>query len=94
MKNSKLCVCKKTGELELTSLPPRNLDSLYLISHAGTSKGFLHKPLSPLFPLGTERINANTKSFFKKINEQHRKYKGTVIGIKDRNGRVIEEENQ
>lgn len=41
-----------------------------------------------------ERISRNTKSFFKKVNEQNKKYKGKSTGIKNKDGRVIEEEKE
>ncbi|KAK9695263.1 hypothetical protein QE152_g32707 [Popillia japonica] len=41
-----------------------------------------------------DRANKNTKSFFHKIKEQKKQYKGVVTGIKEKNGRVVEEESQ
>ncbi|KAK9675194.1 hypothetical protein QE152_g40557 [Popillia japonica] len=41
-----------------------------------------------------DRANKNTKSFFQKIKEQKKQYKGVVTGIKEKNGRVVEEESQ
>ena len=35
--------------------------------------------------------NTNTKSFYKRISEQNRTYKGKLSGIKDREGKMIEE---
>ncbi|KAK9701624.1 hypothetical protein QE152_g30461 [Popillia japonica] len=41
-----------------------------------------------------DRANKNTKSFFQKIKEQKKQYKGVVTGIKEKNGRVVKEESQ
>ncbi|KAK9712762.1 hypothetical protein QE152_g24756 [Popillia japonica] len=41
-----------------------------------------------------ERANKNSKSFFKKIKEQKKQYKGVVTSINEKNGRVVEEESQ
>ncbi|CAG9829791.1 unnamed protein product [Diabrotica balteata] len=41
-----------------------------------------------------ERTNRNTKSFYKKIKEQNKKYKGKTNGIKNREGIVIIEDQE
>lgn len=41
-----------------------------------------------------ERKGRNTKIYYRKINEQSRTYKGTTKNIKNKNGKIIEEEKE
>lgn len=41
-----------------------------------------------------EKSRGNTKSFYKKINENNKTYKGKTKGIKNKEGRMTEEEHQ